>query len=534
MRDLVATRGPASGWARLAHCVFFLILIIVTSFEAPLTEPTEDVFHEGEWTMYGVAGARVPSGQPPLLGFGGIDLIPAQMGAAVCRADGQIVCARVLIEVVTSICAAEFLVVLVLITGLGTIRALIESLPAIATLIAYNGTARSPFALRTGSPNVRELFLLAILICLFLLFRDERQVSARIRYALAAAIGFLAGAGLFWIYDRGVFGVILTVGAIGGLSLLWRDWHPLACAAAGGLVGLGLAHVSGLYGDTWSHFQNMLYWVRHPEIFREIPDIDLIKVSAPVVPLFVILFFWAAFLIWRAPPATRLRLALPLFTTMAVMLFFTEVAYKRPIERYVTHVLWGISLLSATLIHRATRPPAGTSSLATMTAVSIGLSALCMLFNIRYLPPSLPQWASNLASNARAMTGSWPRDGDLVPDGLRQAAEIIRARSPACTYTFSNEGLLYVLANTPPCSRFAYPLYISADNQTEVISEFERSAPPIVLWTSPSWANAILGRGLTRRTPVLAAWVAVQYPYRMTLADGYILGAREPLEGAPK
>ena len=110
-----STTAAAPRWACLIHAVLLAVLLIATTFQAPIHAPAPDAFHEGEYSMYGVDRGHIPSGRPPVLTHGGIDLIPAQAAAMVCRPDHEIVCVRLANSIFTGICEAAFLGVLVLI-----------------------------------------------------------------------------------------------------------------------------------------------------------------------------------------------------------------------------------------------------------------------------------------------------------------------------------------------------------------------------------------------------------------------------------
>ena len=520
--------GPR--WARLVHGAVLIVLVVVTTFEAPLYLPAPDAFHEGEYAMYGVAGSRIQPAQPPVLTHGGIDLLPARAASTFCRHDFQIVCVRFTNAVVTGISEAGFLAVLTMISGLGSRRAIIAGLPAMATLIAYNGCARSAFALQTGTPNLRELFILAILGCMFALYRVDHRIGPRARLAMVWATGFLSGLGLFWIYNRGLFGVALTAGVAGALSLLWRDWRPLPLAAMGGLMGLGLAGAVGLYGDIPTNFDNMLYWQR--DMFVYSMPFDIFAAAGPAMPVYVVVVAWAVVVAIGDIRAGRAGSALPILTLIAVAIFYGYQVHERPFAGYAAHVLWGLSLLFALLCVRTTDPSPSARRLAALTVISGAVAIGCTMLNFRYMPPSIAQLARQLALNARAMFVETPRDRDLVAEGLLRAADIVRSRSPACSYTFSNEGLFYVLSNTPPCSRFAYPFYVGPDRQAEAISDLEKSDLRVVLWASSTWSDAIFDRGLASRTPELAAWASARFPYRLLLPGGYELRSRDPFDPA--
>ena len=63
------------------------------------------------------------------------------------------VCVRAINAVATAVAAGLFLALLAVITGLGTIMAFAVGLPAIVTLMTYNGGAISAIDLQQGAPG---------------------------------------------------------------------------------------------------------------------------------------------------------------------------------------------------------------------------------------------------------------------------------------------------------------------------------------------------------------------------------------------
>ncbi len=520
-----------SGWARLVHAVFWAVLVLATAFQPPLQAPAPDVFHEGEYAMYGVAGGRIASGGPAVLTHGGIDTIPARMAAALCSPDRQIVCVRTVNGAFTVVCEAIFVAILTIIVGLGTLRAILAGIPAMATLVAYNGSARSAFMLQTGTPNLRELFVLAILLVAFALYRAGDRPGPRLRCFGPMLLGVLSGLGLFWIYNRGLFGLALTAGIAGGFSWMWRDWRSLPLAAIGCLAGLACVEATGLYGSIAANFADMLYWQRDSVVYAM--PFDIVAAAGPAMPVYTAILAWGAIVALRDTRAGQISAALPILTLLAVLGFYGYQVHERPFAGYAAHVLWGVSLLFALLFARTIEANSSPRRLAVLGGAALAAGIGCTLLNIRFMPPSPAFWAGQLGRNARTLFAEAPRDRDLVAPGLVAAADAIRAHGAACTYTFSNEGLLYVLSNTPPCSRFAYPFYVGPDRQAEAIADLEQHDPGIVLWASSTWSDAIFQRGLAERTPVLAAWAAARFPYRLALPDGYELRARAPFAPQP-
>jgi hypothetical protein len=460
-----------------------------------------------------------------MLAHGGIDLWPAWIARATCADDTQIVCGRAINGLFSVVTCGLFACVLATIAGLGTLRSIVAGMPAMATLVAHYGIGRSAFFMQTASPNLRELFLLAILAGLFLLYRSGESMSQIARLAVAIAVGALAGFGLFWIHNRGQFGIGLALGAAWALSAAWTDRRPTVGTVAGVLLGIALAWVSGLYGDIPAQFEAMRYWLEHNEIYRVSPDIDVFREILPVLPLCVAL--WTAVAVIAVRAGAR-RDLIPMATLTAVMVFFVWQAWLRPFAAYVAHTLWGASLLFALLFGRFAVPTAGRARLAVMTLASVAASINCMVLTAGYLPPNPVRWADNLIANFRTLTQPLPHDATLVEPGLAEAAATVRRGELTCSQTFTNEGMFYVMANVQPCSRFAYPFYVARDHEDAFLAEIRQTRPPVVLWNSPSWTNAIYGLDLAARTPELATRIPELYPYRRVLTGGYELRGLAP------
>jgi hypothetical protein len=512
--------------ARWSHAALLAILVIVTSFQTPIFNTEADTFHEGEYTMYAVPGWDAVSHRMPVLIHGGIDYIPARLAAAICAPDHQLACVRAMNAGLTAAAGGVFVAVLSAIVGLGTIQAIIAGLPAVVLLIAYDGTAAMPVRLQQSSPALRDLVVLLTLLCIAWLVRTERRLSAGGRCALLAACGCIAGVGLLWTYDRGLIAVLVAVGAGSYLSLVERQWRPLVWLAAGLACGLALAAASGVYGDIADNFGNILYWCQHGDIWRLTRDPAVLFSAARAAMLGGVLLCLACVAIWRDIRHGRPGQALTLLSLAVVMGLYAIQTYERPDVIHLTWILWVVTLLAAALLREAMHPAVSRASPVAVAVLAILTGFVVASYNIPRTLAAPGRWLDGLALNLRALQAPLPRNQDLVPPGLAEAAAIIHAHPAACTYSLSNEGLLYVLARLPPCSRFAYPAYVSTGTQAAVIAELQRMGPPIVLASSPYWSNAIDGKTLAMRTPALAAWTAQHYPYRLNLPDGYVLRSR--------
>jgi hypothetical protein len=519
-------RASAPNWVRRLHVFFLAVLLVVTTFQAPLTSPVADTIHEGEYLMYGLSGGRVIAGQPAVYPHGGIDHIPVRLAAVFRSPDRQIVCVRVINAAATAVAVGLFLALLAAITGLGTFVAFAAGLPAIVTLMAYNGAATAAVDLQQGAPGIRDLFVLINMFLIVRLIQFGKRLTERACLLRVAVFSFVSGFGLFWSYDRGLVAVALAVGAAIGFARMWWDVRAIPAMLIGGGLGFGLAGLSGLYGTIAGNSFAISYWFVNGSLSRLPFSEDLMMSLIPAIALFIILIAAGWFATWRSRRIGEIEQGFLFLLLMAATGFYAILACRRPDATHIGWVLAMASLLAAALLRHARAPWMLRARRSVVAAIAV---VICFVFVNYATKPlaSLPKtWMIGIQNNVTALRNELPRDAELVPPGLREAADTIRARPSVCTYSLSSDGLLYLLARTPPCSRFAYPSYVSLDRQVDVIGELERGNPPFMEVHSSNRSNDVDGKGLAIRAPALSTWIAAHYRNRRTLQGGYELLTR--------
>jgi hypothetical protein len=517
-----------AGDARIVHVLFVAFLALVTTFHMPLDTPSIDPFHEGEYLIYGTLTGDSLLDAPPVFIHGGINHIPPRIAAAACPKGHQIVCVRAINSVFIALTAAAYLGVLLLVTGVGTWRAFITGLPAMVTLIVYNGGAENIVRLQQGAPSIRELFIVMMLICIALLSRHAGHFTRWGRLSIVALLGAFAGLGLFWAYNRGLAAVILAAGGAGAFAVAWRDWRPLFWVVAGGVLGLAVASAMNLYGAFGGNVSNVLYWMKNDRIFWLPRDINMLLNVVPGAIVVTGLLVAGGLVAWRQAGRGQLVEAILPAALIGLIALYAVQIYARPDDVHISWVLWPAALLASDAIRELAEHPARPARPVSILIAAMVMSSALALYNIGAVASIPKRWVNGTLANFVALGAPLPADHDLVSSGLREATDLLRARAPSCTYSFSNDGLFYAVSGVPPCSRFAYPVYVSPGYQTAIIAELDRNHPPIVLRQSEGWWNSIDGLGLEQRTQALAQWITTHYPYRMTLDGGYELRSIEP------
>ena len=522
-----AHRTGAEKIARIVHQLFLVAILLVTTFHLPTTRHADDTFREGAFLMYGVAAPAEVMDRQPIALRGGIERGPAKVAALFCSIDHQIVCVRQINIALTAVTVGLFLLTLTLITGIGSWPKFLAGLPAVATLVYLNGSAGNLVDIYQGAPGMADLFVVAMLCAAVHLVRDAHVTAEHVTRRWIIGFGFIAGFGLFWSYDLGVTILVLTVIAYFAMNRVLTGIRAGLSMLIGVAIGTAVPFLIGLNRGVGANFYALTYWLQHGDIWWLSWNRSMMFIDGPIL-LMTVGLFWLSLGVMRrnlkigdGGQAMLVTLVMtPVVIAVAQMILRTD-------PQHIGTALAMGSLLAALVLTEMSHDWIWNIRPAVTAMASAAMVFVVSIYGPRPLTTLPDMWSRDIPVAIDTWTGPSPRDIDLVPAGLREAAEAIRAKSPTCTYSFSNEGLLYLLARTPPCSRFAYPVYIASDKQSDVISELERANPPVVLGQSAAWSNDVDGRGLADRTPELAAWLNERYPYRKMLSGGYEVRSRE-------
>ncbi len=520
-------RTGAETVARNVHLIVLILVLTLTTLHVPLNRRADDAFREGAYLMYGVSGQGNAAMAAPVALRGGIERVPAILARTFCEPDYQIVCVRKIGIALTVGSVALYLLILTVIAGFGTLISVYAGIPAIAVLITLNGSASSPADLFIGAPGAVDLGVLAILYIALRVARDSQDATERYSRRWLFGLGVVAGFGQFWAYDRGIVGLVLLVTTMFGTSRLLPGTRPKRTIVSGLLLGLALSFLMGINRGFVANITAQVYWLQHSDIWWLHWTTPMMLVNGPAVLMVLLLLGLGFQIVQRNIAIGETGEAFSLRLLMIATAFYMVQMLLRPDAQHIGSVLAVAALLAAMVLSQI-----GLPWMWGVTPRRILFIAVCMVFVTSIYGPrtvaSLPDlWSRDFDAAPDSWYSRTPRDAELVPAGLKEAADMIKARGADCTYSFSNEGLLYLLASTPPCSRFAYPVYITQSQEPLVIAELEAAKPPIILAQSGAWSNAVDGLSLSDRTPQLAEWLKANYPGRKMLPGGYEIRMRE-------
>jgi hypothetical protein len=516
---------------------FLVAVAVLATFHASLFHPAFDTFHEGEFFAHAWIAHLRADGRFPMLIHGGMDHIPGRIVEAVCDADARIACIRFANTALVALATLLFLICCHGLASLptengGRLTRIALMLPGLAFVLLHNGHAVDSVGVQQGAPGIRDLVLLLVILLVVTWCKalDEDGADARrASLSLPAAFGFVASLGCFWAYNRGLIAIVLVAALATAASLGRRDVRILLAGAAGATAGASVAAISGVYGDSWGNVQSIQYWMRNGDIWRLPRTLPYLLVPAPGLIVMLATVATAVIMAWRRwKRGEHGRTLLLLALCMACLGYAVQTA-SRPDRPHVAWALWPVVLLMTLVLREAVRSP----RIPFRRAALCGFAGTVVIAVAAFYAPSRPgadvlRLVHGTGVNLVALTQPLPRDRDLAHPGLRDAADAIRARAQTCTYALTNEGLLYPLARTPPCSRFALPSFVANAMEESVIAELEAAAPEALLYDSPNYAARIDGRSLADRTPRIARWVTENYPHREEFEGGYVLALRRP------
>jgi hypothetical protein len=361
---------------------------------------------------------------------------------------------------------------------------------------------RHPF-LQQGAPALRDLCMIAIAGLLAL----AATGSSRRHDALLTAAAFVAGATLFWTYNRGTAAVALVgVYAVAG-SVAGRSPRAVLLAASGGLAGL--AAVFALSPNMFAaHISSILYWRSHDGIWH-LPRVEFkplliglaccaAMVGAGVVALGGLRNSWLARADARLP-ALALALALS-----GMLVFYGSLNRLDEIHAYMSVPYALLAMIGAAA---AWEPGPGRVE----PALALRLAVPALAFGAAVV---LAQgWISRagLAGYAQAVIAGLRSDRQLADPNYVKVADIIRASGSRCTVALDNQSLINHLAGLRPCTRFLVPVYAQGDAEPRMLAELQEAPPAMLVLRSTSWSYAIDGIDQATRTPKLMAWARANY-----------------------
>jgi len=470
--------------------------IVLLSLHDPLGAPISDGFHDGELLASRMYFDR--AGPVPVMIHGMMDVLPARLGMALFGEPWAGAATRL----VNGLCTGLALVLLFVgLRIIGGRAAWLVPLLALSLLLLFCANHNS--IPQQGAPAVRDLFLLAVVALLALAAMGPRRYQER----LLGAAAFLAGATMFWAYNRGIAGVALVGAYAAALALAERSFRALGTAVAGGLAGVAAVYAVSPVMFA-AHVSSILYWQAHQGIWHFATvgtrALAIAWACAVVLGLAALIALIGLAVARRGRRDARLP-ALTLGLAVAGLLVFASSLNR--LEEVHAFMIVPYALLASAAAFAVweggrARGPLVLSRRA--ARVSGGIAGLAVFLQFCVSGEGLP-------ANVRALTHGLESDRALADPAYLGVADMLRASGTRCTVALDNQAVVNHLAGVPPCSAFVVPIYAQGDAEPRMLAELQRAAPTMIVLGSDSPYYATDGIDQALRTPRIMAWARANY-----------------------
>ena len=534
----------------------FIYLVNVTS--VTLNGPLTDAFHEGEYLGFVpvIAAGKGVLASTFLTHGPGVDLLPGFIAVKFANPENGIVATRFAYAGLRTVAVVAAFLAVVAFTRLvvpesSRARYLGASLLAIMLLV---------IALHVGSwpdvptfhktMNARDAGFLLQVFTVFVFARTQRdEGSAVAALAIAALIGVSLPWGVFYCYDRGLYGVgfvvlaSLAFIACGGAWM--RNW--LIGLSSGAALGVALLYATFGNDGIAASFDQVTYWIHYGRAIWSYAGVLTGPDTLAGVLLagsFIALALGAAHVLRVVASARTLRDAVRGEIGVVLMMAASIVCLRTAIERGdVGHVAWGVTaswimlcVFIATSAMAALAPAASSNPRAEAPGKS-GLGASIVMiavsavvgWSLLFLDPyaayqQLIQYHHAFRTNDDKILSSQQASTlGSVRDDLR---------SSSCFYTLTSEAAWYYLFQKESCSRF-YELTnaraISA--QREIVATLNTRSPAVILFGSGGWSSAgVDGVSPFNASPLVIRYVLQHYvPDKLVAENWFWRRSDEPL-----
>jgi hypothetical protein len=553
----MSLRGRTFLWMLVATVsIVYLVNLTSVTLDGPLT----DLYHEGEHLGFipALAEGKAVLASTFMAHGPGVDLLPGFVSTRFENAGRGIVTTRVVYAALRTIAVFASLLAVV------TFARLLSPASPGRRWLATSALAIMFFvvALRIGAwtdvptfhktMNPRDAgFLLQVLGVLAFAHVTRSASGSIAAIALALGIGASLPLGVFYSYDRGLYGAVFLLltsvafGICGGRSArLWLTGLPIGAA-------VGSAIVYWTFGSEGIDAvrEQLAFWVRHGRAIwayaglAALPDTwtgAVLAGSFVALALGVVRVFRAIAITRSFREAVRSEIGVIILSAASIS------CLRMPIERGdAGHVAWGVtpswimlSVFAAKFVLDALRSPPrfdpvpGASSAANNGAsiVMVAVSAVAGC-NLLYLDPyaaydrlAHQYYGALQTADAKILSPQQLRTLDALRDDLR---------SSACFYTLTNEGSWYYLLQRKSCSRFyqvtnARPL----SAQREIVAALEVGSPSVILFSSGGWSSTVVdGVSMFNASSEVMRYVLSHYvPLKLVAGNWFWQRSDAPLQ----
>lgn len=387
------------------------------------------------------------------------------------------------------------------------------------------------FPMQTSEAFVgtRDLWIMATIWCFT---RIIFSTTEKYNYLLTVLGSVSAAIAFFWSYDRG----IMAFAFLGCMTLWWLSERKHALAAItvlcsyGGVLVIGYLNFAGPVAD---NIQNILHWARHSKEIWGVSYVgpcysNITALSAVVFCGLIVVTAWLG----RSYVARNRREVFYLLGLFCIQALLMKSSLNRPGGHRVVAALWpsiivmiylGGRFLPATLFSVKVDAEAYKDLVNNLPsklayALSAAVFSLTVLMVLGVL--NLKQF---MAYGSFAKSLVHPKENAaLVSEDMNKVGALLR-EDDAGFFSWSNDGILALLAKKRFCTRYSHTIYAARSNEEDLLQGLKKEDPKMIVFDPTAWGMTIDGRTTANRLPEVNEYINAAYPRKEQVGRYIIL-----------
>jgi hypothetical protein len=493
--------------------------------------PVTDTFHEGEyvgliWHILSYYEGRTTF---PLVIHGAMDFAPSLIAKVIYGENSIIVGTRIANSIIVITTWVFFLDFCWRVIENPQKKAFMISIPMLLILLASKNWGIA-LALHHAFIGPRDLFLI-ISLWAFVSYEQSDSGNGRIFYTFVLISAAIVG--LYWSYDRGLMAAIVAL-TFSAKALLCRRRMDARVILAVTFFTFSILEYTKIFGSVLDISTNIFYWIKSSKDIWGNSTLFPISLQPMMLPislaaLLPLVFFGAR---------NDLKLKRVGEITVVLILVIVEVFMIKTIfnRAGLPRTSWGLWPLIAIFLYGASRLPFGLVKLPSSSTIKsevckgayillllVPVFALSITYsNYFYSYPNFStfsQFKSNLISPKR--------DIDLVSGDVKKVSLELSNLEQNCAFSWTNEGVITLIARLPVCTRFSYLVYAKSTEQSRIIEQLVSDNPSAIVVGSPNWSLRIDERSMQTRLPEVNSYIIENYPFLIRVGE-YEIRSKNP------
>jgi hypothetical protein len=511
------------GWIGANRLLLFFIASGFVAITTRLDFPLTDTFHEGEYVgnLWHMGAYYLQLTSFPLLIHGAMDYIPSLIALNIFGDSNIIIGTRAINTFLAMISWVLFMDICALFTRKSE-RDFWSIVAVIVFFILSPPLYSTALSVQKAFLGPRDVFLLATI---WTIARAEVNCRARSEYICLSISAMIMVTSFYWCYDRGIIGGLFMAFAMLRL-LLFGKFSQFLVLTLFSIISLVVIEYAGWLGSFAENVENIVYWVQNSsEVWGWVEQSSFVNLIAifPVslfliLGLILILHFRAI----KLKPMNYILIA----GIIGVQILLFKTVYARIGAIRIMWAIWPSIVLLFYIGSRIYTIEISTSfkRLYSMNAeipfASIVSKRLFKIASYIFLGFMLLSAQNSVRPFLQGRETfrillEPPTDNQLVRSELREVSQELKRLKVESVFSWTNEGVLALLAKKPYSTRYPYAVYASPGEESKMLSELIIANPIAIVINSTNWSTAIDGKEMKVRLPNIHKYITEKYPISM-------------------